>query len=736
MSALAERIRRSQGEPEDSRAIRVIVAVMVEVGVLAVVAQGAVDAATGAAALVLTPLGYTFSYVRRRRPSFATKLALVAGLLVVLGAFLRAVEGAGSFDDAREPLAALFLWVQVLHSFDVPRRRDLGFSVASSLILVAEAGALSFGTGFLLFLVPWSAVAGVYLFVTLDPGPVATDRVIEVRRPVDARTGRGAVAVARVVATWAVVAAVAISVVFLALPRLPGLDLALPPFRADRATAVQSFRGQVVNPGISIGADGVPRFSDLGYPGFSDSVDLRSRGLLSDEVVLRVRSPQAALWRGLAYDTYDGTRWTVSDDRVLSVPQTFESFDLSAPARGPLPVVRVLTTFYVRADLPNVVFGAYRPEEVFFPASQLTVDRYGSVRAPILLEDGVVYSVISQIPAATPALLRATSRIPLGVSDPALAPYLQLPAGLPERVAALAERITAGAPTTFDAVTAVESWLRRNTTYNLDVPADPPGTDAVDHFLFERREGFCEHIASAMAVLLRASGIPTRLVTGFGPGSRNPFTGYFDVRASDAHAWVEVYYPGAGWIPSDPTFGVPPADPGAGGRFIAPEVLAAVGRFLAAAVPEPVRRAATALGRAIASTAVAWPVLAAATGIAVLALLGIRRRRAARRAAGPPPVGVGRAFAELEGAMAARGHPRGDHQTPREFARSLRPYLPPVDRAHVELVVELFERDRYSGEPLGVQDVDRALAAAGRLATSSAAPASATATGPQSRTKR
>ena len=68
-----------------------------------------------------------------------------------------------------------------------------------------------------------------------------------------------------------------------------------------------------------------------------------------------------------------------------------------------------------------------------------------------------------------------------------------------------------------------------------------------------------------MAVLLRADGIPTRIVTGYGPGERNPFTGYYEVRSSDAHAWVEVYYPGYGWVPYDPTFGVPAA-PDAGAR--------------------------------------------------------------------------------------------------------------------------------------------------------------------------
>jgi hypothetical protein len=95
------------------------------------------------------------------------------------------------------------------------------------------------------------------------------------------------------------------------------------------------------------------------------------------------------------------------------------------------------------------------------------------------------------------------------------------------------------------------------------------------------------------------------------------------------------------------------------------------------------------------------------------ALILLRRR--AHRSLGPSPRGAARAFAELEAAMAARGHPRADHQTAREFRRSLRPFLAADERADVDLVVRLFERDRFSGEPLTEEDVSRALEAARRL---------------------
>jgi len=377
----------------------------------------------------------------------------------------------------------------------------------------------------------------------------------------------------------------------------------------------------------------------------------------------------------------------------------------------------VVSTVYVQQPMPNVVFAPNQPEQVYFPSGTLTTDTYGSLRAPILLDPGVVYSVISEIPAPTPELLRSTDRLPVPDElQQRLRRYLELPDDLPARDVALARRIAGDAPTRFDAAEAVQAWLRANTRYNLDVPPEPPGVDSVDEFLFERREGFCEHIASAFAIMLRSLGIPTRLVTGFGPGARNPFTGYWDIHASDAHAWVEVFYPGAGWVPYDPTFGVPSAHPGLSAAFIAPQVIRAVGRFLGAVVPEPVRDAAVAAWHAVSRSSAAWPVVVLALVLALAGLLLLRRRRAQRRS-GPAPVGVAKAFALLEADAVARGHPRAVAQTPDEFLRSLRPFLPEDARSDAELIVRVFERETFSPDRRDGA-ANEALAAAERVRSS------------------
>jgi transglutaminase-like putative cysteine protease len=385
------------------------------------------------------------------------------------------------------------------------------------------------------------------------------------------------------------------------------------------------------------------------------------------------------------------------------------------PATVP-PIAKLVQTVYVETAQPNTVFGAGEISRVYFPSAGLRATRNGSVRSPLLLEEGMVYSVVSDVPVVSDALLR---QLPWA-KPKGMDPYLQVPADMPARVGALAARITAGTPTQVEAVEAVQSWLRRQTTYDLEVAREPAGAEPLDHFLFETRTGFCEHIASAMAILLREVGIPTRLVTGYGPGTRNPFTGYQEVRQADAHAWVEVYYPVVGWLPYDPTFGVPASDPGLSSRFMAGPVFAAVGRFVRDVVPEPVKAAAGAAGRGVlrAATTVldTWPLLVGI--VAVLAAAGamlVRRRGRAR--AGPPPTGAAAAFVDLTAALTDRGHPWAPQQTASEYLAEVLADAALADEigSAAELVVRTFERERYAMPKPAEAEVIRARAAAARV---------------------
>jgi len=146
--------------------------------------------------------------------------------------------------------------------------------------------------------------------------------------------------------------------------------------------------------------------------------------------------------------------------------------------------------------------------------------------------------------------------------EPTLPPMLrrmalQLPAGYNPRALALGRAWRREAGTDDAAVVQrAMSMIRRDFAYTLAVP--PLGRDAVDEFLFTQKAGFCEHFSSAFVVLMRAAGIPARVVTGYVGGYWNKLGGYWQVRRSDAHAWAEVWLPGRGWVRMDPTAAVAP----------------------------------------------------------------------------------------------------------------------------------------------------------------------------------
>ena len=130
--------------------------------------------------------------------------------------------------------------------------------------------------------------------------------------------------------------------------------------------------------------------------------------------------------------------------------------------------------------------------------------------------------------------------------------YLQLPTDLPPELAAYAAEITAGAETPYDKALAIEATLRK-LPYTLDVPAPPKGSGGCFRFLNDLGKGYCDYFASAMVVLARLSGVPARLAIGYASGNYDRQADQYTVTEMDAHSWVEVYFPGFGWIPFEPT---------------------------------------------------------------------------------------------------------------------------------------------------------------------------------------
>jgi transglutaminase-like putative cysteine protease len=674
-----------------SIAYRGVTAGLVVISVMAAVLQGAVETSTGWLAVLLVPLGFWFSYLRRGKKNVLLKVILTVGLFLAFAAFLGAVRGATNVDETRTPLVAVFLWVQVMHSFDVPRARDLSFSIAASVVLIALAGSLAFSTSFLFFV-----LVHALLFVTamvlayraeLKKGD-GTPESHEVERSGERDKATGPIA--RRLVGLGLVTLLAASVMFVFLPRFPATQLASLPFSFGRSTSIDGFIGDVSLP--SGGDTGSPdAFDPDTYFGYGETLSLRARGRLSDDLVMRVRTPRPSLYRAQAYDTYSNGRWTSSDSELDEATSGgLGSISIPIPAEGASRGDELVQTFYVERELPNIVFHAYRPKEIFVAETRVRVDDFTSIRLPFVMDVDTIYSVISDVPERDVSQLRFAP--PVNPSDPAMERYLQIPPALDERFRELALDITGPHVASADKAEAVQTWLKDNKQYRLDIPRDPPNKDPVNVFVFERDEGFCEQIAATMALMLRASGVPTRVVTGFGEGERNLFTGYWEVRNSDAHAWVEVFYPGYGWIPYDPTFGVPVASAANTTFMLAP--IAKIASAVPAAFAGIRRAVSTAVGVLPGPGWFGALLVLAAIGSAVVATVRGRDRR--RRAGRDPTDRVIDAWLSLERALSSRGLRRESHETALEFAERVDAM---VD-ADVGELATMFSAGRY-GPPDG-----------------------------------
>ncbi|MDQ7820992.1 MAG: transglutaminaseTgpA domain-containing protein [Armatimonadota bacterium] len=660
--------RRRAHEAEDAPVARAatLVAILVAVAAVGVQEEFASQAALAAAAVTA---GFIVSYLRRRARNTWLKLAVAVLVLVVARDFFRTLVATPY--DPRVPLVRLFLWLQVLHSFDLPARRDLKYSLASAVVLVAVGGAyardLAYGLVVAVFaLAATTAVAALYW---PEGAPL--------RGLLRAGAGAGAAVV------------LAAAAVFVAVPRGEGLRVRWMPV-SPRLPWAARLHTRIVNPAYPEADQAGPQrdvvFNPLGYVGFSTFVDLRLRGVPDERLVLRVRSTRPAFWRGLGFDEYTGQGWRMTDPSVEELIPDQVRFVARLGEDEPWPAgsEQVVQTFYVEADQPNVIFAAYRPFEVYFPTGLVAVDRYAGLRSPITLEPGMVYSVISRVPSPTPALLaREHGEIPPSVRER----YLQVPR-LPDRVRQLAADLAAGGGSPYGKAVAVADYLRRCCTYTLQAPPLPPGADAVDHFLFVTRQGSCEAFSSALAVLLRAAGVPARLVTGYTTGAYNRLTGYYEVRNSDAHAWVEVFQPGVGWVAVDPTpgFAVPSALDDSPGQWLLADGIRWVWRGMAGA------------GATVPRDIPLQGVLAVLGAAAAAAAAAARTRRGPGRPADP----VETAYVRMEHLLRRRGYRRLGHLTPREFVAA----LPESVRPPADLVTRVFEASRYGGRPATLGDVD------------------------------
>ena len=259
-------------------------------------------------------------------------------------------------------------------------------------------------------------------------------------------------------------------------------------------------------------------------------------GSTDTEIHFTAESPRPTYWRTGTYGEYTGTGWerttaTEPYEEPIEHPgQTGERLDYSVTLERPATAVPT----------------PYRPRAV--DLEDLSVGTDGSVVAADGLEQGTTYDGVSHTPADDPALLRAAG----GTHPDAVDRYTRLPGETERALSGFTREITADADTKYDSVTAVQSWLRNEKSYSLDV--NETSENIAERFVFGMEAGYCEYFATAMATMLRTQDIPTRYVVGYSSGQPAGENSY-NVRAMNAHAWVEVYFEGVGWVKFDPTPG-------------------------------------------------------------------------------------------------------------------------------------------------------------------------------------
>ena len=292
------------------------------------------------------------------------------------------------------------------------------------------------------------------------------------------------------------------------------------------------------------------------FIGFSESVSLGEIGTLKRDnaVVMHIRvegnpDGRAIRWRGVALDEFTGRGWRKSAVARRTEQKNNERGLFQLGTTESLNRLTTQTVFLEPIESP-VLFAATRPVAIQGDFSFVRVDSEGSVQTRKLGFDRLMYKALSDMTEPDVARLQR-DRQPYPA---AFERYLQLPASLDPRIAGRTNAmiVNADARNRYDVARAIETQLQEDYGYSLEMKASGP--DPLADFLFNVQEGHCEYFSTAMAVMLRSRGIAARVVNGFLPGEYNEAADAYTVRQSDAHSWVEVYFPESrSWVTFDPT---------------------------------------------------------------------------------------------------------------------------------------------------------------------------------------
>ncbi len=461
-------------------------------------------------------------------------------------------------------LLAFLLAIQATRNITLTARRDLYFCLIVTLVCLLFAAAESRSSGFLVYMAAYTLTGGLTL------AAVYQDERMQLAIGQGQLPGR--------LRRWSVIGGFSVVLAILSLglyftvPRPPAAHIGAFPAGGgnyyddrewlDEATN-QAGEAPVDSAGDSGSANnawrdnsdsltkdgnsGESAGSAPGYSGFGEQLDIDDPGReggagLFNGIVLYVQAARPLYLRGQVFDTFDGRSW------ARRYPGT-EKLELH---NGAIRFMEddgqsvVQQTINVVHDLPGFIYGADRIAGLRFPGSVIARNSDRGLQVPGRLRSGTTYSVRSVIADAAGRPASGAEQL----HEPGH--YLQLPEDLSPRISLLAAEIMRGS-TDMAAAGRLEQYLRSEYDYSFSTVVSSQGRIPLEEFLFDTRRGHCEYFATAMAVMLRTQQIPARLATGFSATTYNPLTGYYEVRALDAHAWVEAWFPEHGWVLFEPT---------------------------------------------------------------------------------------------------------------------------------------------------------------------------------------
>jgi len=423
----------------------------------------------------------------------------------------------------------LVLFVMVVRLFSAQRERDYYFLSVLAFLMVLSAAVLTVDSTFVLAFAGFMLTA-VVTFILMEMRHVSTKATVHSKDSSDQRAYRH-MAYSLAGAAPSLVACILLGagLIFFVMPRISTGYL------------------NAYSPSAQLST------------GFSERVELGGVGEIqqSSSVVMHIqiegdrRGNSNLKWRGVALGAFDGRTWSTPREQHI-VPRladgrfVLSQGEVQAPGSAVPPTIRYRVLMEPLGT--NVFFLAAGPQTLQGNFSLVARDSAGAVFDFDPTHPISVYDATSRAAEPRPADLRnAGESYPLDVT----LNYTR-PPRLDPRIPQLAAEITASSTNNYDRAVALEKYLATHFAYTLHLSRTTP-RDPLAEFLFERRQGHCEYFASSMAVMLRTLGIPSRVVNGFRTGEFNDLTSQYVVRASDAHSWVEAYFPGYGWVSFDPT---------------------------------------------------------------------------------------------------------------------------------------------------------------------------------------